>query len=85
MVFAQERLARGDGSTALAVGWHLYVVEKQATAGRGLSPCAGRLFGEVVADGALLNACASEPGPGSPSRGGSRAPPAPGCPTVPGC
>lgn len=70
MVFAQERLARGDGSTALAVGWHLYVVGKQATSRTWPEPVRRRLFDEVVADGALLNACASEPETGSPSRGG---------------
>lgn len=70
MVFAQERLARGDASTALAVGWHLYVVGKQAVSRTWPEPVRRRLFAEVVTDGALLNACASEPETGSPSRGG---------------
>jgi len=70
MVFAQERLARADASTALAVGWHLYAVGKQAASRRWPEAVRRRLFGEVVADGALVNACASEPEIGSPSRGG---------------
>jgi len=69
-VFAQERLARGDGATALAVGWHLYVVGKQAGSRTWPEPVRRRLFSEVVSEGALLNACASEPETGSPSRGG---------------
>jgi len=69
-VFAQERLARGDGATALAVGWHLHVVGKQAETRTWPEPIRRRIFGEVVAEGALLNACGSEPETGSPSRGG---------------
>lgn len=70
LVFAQERLAQGDGSTALAVGWHLYVIGKQAASRTWPEDVRRRLFGEVVTEGALLNACASEPETGSPSRGG---------------
>jgi len=69
MVLSQERLARGDASTALAAGWHLYVIGKQATSMTWPAPIRERLFREAAA-GALINAAASEPATGSPSRGG---------------
>ncbi len=68
-VIAQERLARGDASTALAAGWHLYVIGKQATSLTWPPEVRERLFREA-ATGALINAAASEPATGSPSRGG---------------
>lgn len=69
-VLSQERLARGDGSTALAAGWHLYIIGKQATSLTWPAALRERLFREAVTDGALINAAASEPATGSPSRGG---------------
>lgn len=70
MLLHQEQLARGDGSTALAIGWHVGIV---------LSLRASRAFPEdifkeicetAVKNGSLINSCASEPATGSPSRGG---------------
>ena len=70
MLLHQEEIARGDGSTALAIGWHV---------GMMLNLTASRAFPEevyeqvcksVVERGALINSCASEPATGSPSRGG---------------
>ncbi|MFZ5826601.1 MAG: acyl-CoA dehydrogenase family protein [Bacillota bacterium] len=69
-VLSQERLARGDGSTALAAGWHLYIIGKQAASLTWPERLRERLFREAVTDGALINAAASEPATGSPSRGG---------------
>ncbi|GAA3402253.1 acyl-CoA dehydrogenase family protein [Paenibacillus hodogayensis] len=70
MVLGQERLARGDGSTALAVGWHVGTVLQL----RGTRAWPETLFAafcrEVVAGGAMINSFASEPATGSPSRGG---------------
>ncbi|MFC5650051.1 acyl-CoA dehydrogenase family protein [Paenibacillus solisilvae] len=70
LVSMQERLAYGDGSTALAVGWHLGQVLHLRTTRK----WPGRLFDElcraIVADGAMINTFASESGSGSPSRGG---------------
>lgn len=65
-----ERLAAGDGSTALAFAMHLQTVGA-AAASRGW-PAArfAAVCRDVVARGALVNACASEPELGSPSRGG---------------
>ncbi|TDF97098.1 acyl-CoA dehydrogenase family protein [Paenibacillus piri] len=70
LVLAQERLARGDGSTALAVGWHIGLMLQY----RYTHPWPEALYAsfcrEVVRDGAMINAFASERATGSPSRGG---------------
>ena len=70
LVSLQERLAYGDGSTALAVGWHLGQVLHLRTTQK----WPGRLFEElchaIVAEGAMINTFASEAASGSPSRGG---------------
>jgi len=70
MVIAQERLARGDGSTALAVGWHVGLMLQY----RYTRPLPEALYAqfckEVVQEGAMINHFASERATGSPSRGG---------------
>ncbi|MDR0270541.1 acyl-CoA dehydrogenase family protein [Paenibacillus sp.] len=70
MLLAQERLAQGDGSTALAVGWHV----SQMLQLRIKQSWPRKLYAEfckAVADkGAMINQFASEPSTGSPSRGG---------------
>jgi len=70
LLLHQEQLGRGDGSTALAIGWHVGMMMNLEA-----SQCLpGDVFAEVcesvVRDGALINSCASEPVTGSPSRGG---------------
>lgn len=70
MLLAQERLARGDGATALGIGWHLAVIGKLAET-RAWPPAAAELvFHDVAQRGALINSAASEVETGSPSRGG---------------
>ncbi|OPA73573.1 acyl-CoA dehydrogenase [Paenibacillus selenitireducens] len=70
MILAQERLAKGDGSTALAVGWH---VSQMLQLRMNLS-WPQKLYTDfcrrVVEEGAMINKFASEPSTGSPSRGG---------------
>ncbi|GGJ01810.1 putative acyl-CoA dehydrogenase YdbM [Alicyclobacillus cellulosilyticus] len=70
MLLCQEELARGDGSTALAIGWHVGMMLNLRTT----RPFPEDVFAEVcrscVTDGALINSCATEPATGSPSRGG---------------
>jgi alkylation response protein AidB-like acyl-CoA dehydrogenase len=70
MLLHQEQLARGDGSTALAIGWHVGIMLNLRES-RGLPE---DIFAEIcestVKRGALINSCASEPATGSPSRGG---------------
>ncbi len=69
MVLGQERLARGDGSTALAVGWHLFTIGRLAQASPWPAAAVRRVLQEAAAGG-LINAAVSEPETGSPSRGG---------------
>ncbi|WP_078410840.1 acyl-CoA dehydrogenase family protein [Priestia abyssalis] len=69
MLLYQERLAKGDASTALSIGWHLGIVmdlwEKQ-----NWNETALDWMMNEVACGALLNSAATEPQTGSPTRGG---------------
>lgn len=69
-VLVQEKLALGDGATALAIGWHLGVIGKQAETRTWPSDVFERICREVVEQGALINTAASEKETGSPSRGG---------------
>ncbi len=76
---AQERLARGDGSTALGTSMHLSILGRlgRAVLAGDSAEMGGwdrdryaRVARAVIEDGALLNSAASEPESGSPSRGG---------------
>ncbi len=71
-VLAQETLAMGDGSTALAVAMHVQTIGAAAA-----EPWEQSLWSELCTDivtrGALVNSCATEPELGSPSRGGKPA------------
>jgi alkylation response protein AidB-like acyl-CoA dehydrogenase len=70
VALAQERLARGDGAVALAATMHLLHVGLLAQNRTWPSALLERLCHEIVHEGALINAAASEPDLGSPSRGG---------------
>jgi len=70
VALAQERLARGDGSVALAATMHLGQVGMLAQTRTWPSALFARLCHEIVTEGALINSAASEPDLGSPSRGG---------------
>ncbi|WP_152393406.1 acyl-CoA dehydrogenase family protein [Paenibacillus guangzhouensis] len=70
MILAQERLARGDGSTALAVGWHVSQVLQLRIKQSWPQPLYADFCRRVVEEGAMINQFASEPATGSPSRGG---------------
>jgi alkylation response protein AidB-like acyl-CoA dehydrogenase len=76
---AQERLARGDGSTALGVSMHLSIMGRlgravlsgdRAEMGGWDRERYARVARAVIEEGALINSAASEPETGSPSRGG---------------
>lgn len=69
LVLLQERLAEGDGSTALSIGWHLGATmdlfEKKRWKEEKRS-----FYAQQVLQGALYNRAATEPQTGSPTRGG---------------
>ncbi|RIX51569.1 acyl-CoA dehydrogenase [Paenibacillus nanensis] len=70
LVLLQERLAYGDGATALAVGWHLGQVFHFSVADKWPRSLFAELCESVVRDGTMINTFASEAATGSPSRGG---------------
>lgn len=70
MVQVQERLAYGDGSTALAVGWHLGQMLHLRSSNKWQEDLYAALCHDVVSKGSMMNVFASEAGSGSPSRGG---------------
>ena len=70
MALAQERLARGDGSTAMAVGMHLHLLGRLAATRPWPEPIFAEICRDVVENGGLINSVHSEPEMGSPSRGG---------------
>jgi alkylation response protein AidB-like acyl-CoA dehydrogenase len=69
-VRAQEIIAQGDGSTALAMTMHLHVVGGEAASPGWRPNTFAALCDQIVQRGALVNSCATEPELGSPLRGG---------------
>lgn len=70
MLLCQEVLGRADGSTALAIGWHVGMILNLRASGAFPAPLFATVCKTAVENGALINSCASEPATGSPSRGG---------------
>ncbi|PTQ55101.1 MAG: Butyryl-CoA dehydrogenase [Candidatus Carbobacillus altaicus] len=70
MLLVLERLAQGDGSTALGLGWHLGIVLNERTERRWPDHIWRALAEAIVKNGDMINHYASEAGTGSPSRGG---------------
>ncbi len=70
LLIAQERLARGDGATALSVGWHVGLMLHYRYARFWPEELYARFCREVVENGAMINHFASERATGSPTRGG---------------
>ncbi|WP_369903299.1 acyl-CoA dehydrogenase family protein [Bacillus manliponensis] len=68
-VLFQEKIATGDGATALSIGWHVGIV-KEIAEHRSWQPHMLSWFFEEVKKGALFNRAATEPNTGSPTRGG---------------
>lgn len=66
----QEYIARGDGSTALSIGWHMGIVKDLGENKKWKESMLKLLFDDVKNNGALINNCASEKQTGSPTRGG---------------
>ncbi len=70
MCLLQEILAMADGPTALGLGWHLSLMLGVRASGAWPAAVRDRVYRRVVAEGALVNSCATERETGSPSRGG---------------
>jgi alkylation response protein AidB-like acyl-CoA dehydrogenase len=70
-VLAHTRLAMGDASVALGAAMNAHVLGSANEANSWPEALLERIGREVVSRGALINAIASEPELGSPSRGGA--------------
>ncbi|MDB5084126.1 MAG: Acyl-CoA dehydrogenase, partial [Bacilli bacterium] len=70
LCLVQERLAQGDSSTALAVGWSVGKLLNLRSTRAWPEELFAKICKSVVEHGATINSCASEPATGSPSRGG---------------
>lgn len=66
----QERLARGDGATALILAMHHMLIGGEAEARLWPRATFAEVCRAIREDGALINSAATEPGAGSPSMGG---------------
>lgn len=69
MIKLQELIAEGDGSTALAIGWHMGIIYNLNEKNSWKEPIFKFLCEQVMA-GSLINSAATEPKTGSPTRGG---------------
>lgn len=69
LVRFQEYIARGDGATALSIGWHMGIIQDLGEKNT-WKESMFKMLSEDVKKGALINNCASEPQTGSPTRGG---------------
>jgi alkylation response protein AidB-like acyl-CoA dehydrogenase len=70
LVLVQERLAKGDAATALAVGWHLGITLNLRTTNAWPESLFATFCRDIVERGSMINSFATEPATGSPSRGG---------------
>ncbi|SDC45031.1 Acyl-CoA dehydrogenase [Pelagirhabdus alkalitolerans] len=66
----QEKLATGDGATALSVGWHLGIVKELSEDRIWEDSILNWFTKKVKTDQVLVNRIASEKATGSPTRGG---------------
>lgn len=69
MLRFQEIIAQGDGSTALSIGWHMGIIKNLAEK-QTWKETIFEMICKDVQKGSLINSAATEPGTGSPTRGG---------------
>ncbi|WP_243355272.1 acyl-CoA dehydrogenase family protein [Bacillus litorisediminis] len=69
-LLVQEELAKGDGATALCLGWHNGLFLQLKETEKWEPAVFERLSKEAAQKGFLLNSAATEPKTGSPARGG---------------
>lgn len=70
LLLLQERIAEGDASTALCIGWHLGVIYDLREKRLWKEPQFEKLCRNIVEQKVLINRAATEPATGSPTRGG---------------
>lgn len=70
LLLAQERLAIGDGATALSIGWHLGVMMELNDEPLWDEDVYKKFAQEVADQKKVVNRADSEPATGSPTRGG---------------
>lgn len=66
----QEKIAEGDGSVALSIGWHLGIMMELSYDQLWKDVHFKRLAKEISEDQKIVNRAATEPATGSPTRGG---------------
>ncbi|WP_221564917.1 acyl-CoA dehydrogenase family protein [Alkalihalobacillus sp. TS-13] len=69
-VLLQEKLAEGDGSVALSIGWHLGIIMEIRDESLWEAAAFEWLCSEVANHKKTINRAATEPATGSPTRGG---------------
>lgn len=69
-LLVQEKIAQGDGATALSLGWHLGLMMHLHVTQKWDKEIYKRVCHDVISNKALINSAATEPNSGSPARGG---------------
>ncbi|MFG6150501.1 acyl-CoA dehydrogenase family protein [Halobacillus sp. B23F22_1] len=69
-LFLQEKIAEGDGSVALSIGWHVGVIMELSEDRSWSKDHFMDLAQQVIENQAIVNRAATEPATGSPTRGG---------------
>ncbi|WP_226585266.1 acyl-CoA dehydrogenase family protein [Halobacillus litoralis] len=70
LLLLQEKVAEGDGSTALSIGWHMGVMMELSQEQLWEEAAYNRIVKEVTGRQKVVNRAATEPATGSPTRGG---------------
>ncbi|WP_099157514.1 acyl-CoA dehydrogenase family protein [Virgibacillus ndiopensis] len=70
LILLQERLAAGDGATALSIGWHMGIVMELSEQQLWSQNKFDMVAGEISKHKKVLNRASTEPATGSPTRGG---------------
>ncbi|RWZ52347.1 acyl-CoA dehydrogenase [Halobacillus fulvus] len=66
----QEKIAEGDGSVALSIGWHVGIMKELSDDHVWKKKDYERLVKQVADEQVIVNRAATEPATGSPTRGG---------------
>lgn len=69
-LLVQEKIAQGDGATALSLGWHLGLMMHLHVTKKWDEEIYKHVCQDVILNKTLINSAATEPNSGSPARGG---------------